>query len=287
MPYDMTPTPLFPDVPADPGVPSVPRQDGGFGQASDFADDGFDAGGSEDFLGGFGGPQWGIFDDTGFPIISAESVNRLEYREEKRVADFPIEKGGFESYNKVRLPYEARLEFVQGGTDDDRAQTLDSVKAAVDSLELYTVVMQDYSFESANVISYNIQRSSRGGVQLLRVEVYVQEVRIVEAGHFDSTKDASAQTPADQGTNNGKGLGGKESAAGNNTQAKTTDTAFAVPPDRRHDDGLAAPGFTGAADRRHPEPTTFGGFEFGPAGPGAPAPSTGLPTGTLGGFGTI
>ena len=53
--------------------------------------------------------QWGIFDQSGDPVITADTIVEVGYRREYRISDFPVEEGSFASYNKVQTPYDVRV----------------------------------------------------------------------------------------------------------------------------------------------------------------------------------
>ena len=65
------------------------------------------------------GPQRGIFLE-GIPVVTAESVISFEYRQDYTIADYPVEGGVFESYDKVQVPFLAKIRFAQGGSTADR-----------------------------------------------------------------------------------------------------------------------------------------------------------------------
>lgn len=201
--------PLYPNVPIAVGVPPVSRL---FDVASRAAIQAIDAGSLlssvSALLGSFtdGGPQWGIFDDGGQPVIDAEVVSCMNLRKDFRIADFPIEDGEFASYNKVRTPFDAPVTFVQAGTTDDRGGFLQQVDSICESLDLFTVVTPEFSYDSANIIGYEYRRSVQNGASMLTVEVFCREVRLVQPGQFSQTKttdqaqDTAAQPAQDQGT---------------------------------------------------------------------------------------
>lgn len=146
------------------------------------------------------GPQWGIFDQNGDPVIAADTVLAVDLRKEQRIADFPIERGGFASYNKVSTPFDARLSFAIGGTSEDRAEFLADVDAAWQSLALYTVVTPDFSYPNGNVSHYDYSRKRQNGATLLTVDVWVQEIRLTSPTTFVKTQDPSGADPVNGGT---------------------------------------------------------------------------------------
>jgi hypothetical protein len=52
---------------------------------------------------------------TTAPVITPDNVLSLEYKGEERVSNFPIEAGGFSSFNKVAIPFDLRIVMTCGG----------------------------------------------------------------------------------------------------------------------------------------------------------------------------
>ncbi len=146
------------------------------------------------------GPQWGIFDASGTPVVQPDSIFGFEYRVDFRVSDYPVEQGGFGTYDKVSLPYGVKIAMTKGGADADRAQFLNAIQAAVASLDLYTVVTPEISYASANVVHYDYARQSRAGATLLTVDVWLEEVRVTGTSQTSNTAVPSGADPAQGGT---------------------------------------------------------------------------------------
>jgi hypothetical protein len=161
----------------------------------------------------FLGPQWGIFDSKGSPILISDSVRAIDYREEANTPTYPYETGGFATYNKVTLPYDVRVTFMNGGAKDiagglfglntsiipgfaifaaadkiitgqtpqqqrrqDFIRTLQDLKA---NTTLVQVVTPELTMLSGTVVGFEYRRQREdGGASLIPVEVHIQEVRV-------------------------------------------------------------------------------------------------------------
>lgn len=145
-----------------------------------------------------GDPRWGIFLD-GLPVVVADSVVTFDYRKESRISDYQIEEGGFESYDKVELPYTAVVRFAAGGDEPNLQDLLESIRAISGDLELYDVVTPEAVYPSANVVMQDYRRTSTNGVGLLQVDVRVEEVRVTASSQFSDTKTASGANPVGSG----------------------------------------------------------------------------------------
>jgi hypothetical protein len=191
----------------------------------------------------FQGPTWGIYDKDGQSIAPWETVVKVDYRHEFRIADFPIEGGGFASYNKVQIPYDIRISFAVGsrGGPPQRTQLLASLEAAVASLDFYTVVTPEATYPRANLTHMEYSRESRRGVNLLLVEVFVSEVRVADGAAF-AEKPTKAPT-------------GKP--AKNSGQVTPKDVPFDVPPGGETMSGEPQPGSGPGPGTRAPLPQSM------------------------------
>ena len=123
----------------------------------------------------FGPPQWGLFDQYGNPLLAVDSVADIDYSRDYDLSYYPQEQGAFENYNKVQKPYQAKLGFF---INQSRFVFLQSIEAIAASLEPVVVLTPEIVYASANVTHYGYRRESRHGVSLIRVEVWVEEVRV-------------------------------------------------------------------------------------------------------------
>jgi hypothetical protein len=169
------------------------------------------------------GPQWGLFTTAGAPAIVGDSVISVDYRRESKISDYPVEKGGFDSYNKVQLPADVRITFASSGVgsifssltsggaigaalsgvDDaqaNRTAFLASVEAAANSLTLFNAVTPEATYSGYNIIHYDYRRTAKNGATLILVEIWLEEVRVSATGTFTATKAANGASPQSGGT---------------------------------------------------------------------------------------
>lgn len=144
----------------------------------------------------FGTPQWGLFWSDGSTILAVDSVGDIEYARDYQLSDYPQEQGAFATYNKVQVPFQAKIGFL---IQTNRRDFLNNVEAAAASLQFVTVVTPEVSYESANIIHYGYRRTSRQGVTLIRVEVWVEEVRILSGPSASNTQSTNAASPTQSG----------------------------------------------------------------------------------------
>lgn len=181
----------FPKVPTIPGVPALNVQPGAppfAPEAPRLFRDSLSASSAK--------AGWGIYDTAGALALDPDSIAAFEIMREFRVPDFPVEAGGFASYNKVATPAEIRVTVTKGGSDADRLAFLDTVKALVESLDLFDIVTPDSTFSKRNITRYDYRRTSDRGATLLTVELTATEIREAGKAAFTNSKAASGATPA-------------------------------------------------------------------------------------------
>ena len=220
MALPVIPMPTYPNVPQAAGVPPVRRQPG-----VSINTVGLIVADAVQIVSLFAGPKWGLFDRSGNPVIVSNSLDipsglsavasalgagslvgtppvvSLEYAQDNAISSAPQEQGAFVSYNKVSHPFRARIGFVQSGTEANRTAFVQSVIAAQASLDLFTLVMPEFTYPNVNVIHHDFRRSQRHGVTMLVIDVWVEQVRVVGTSQFSSTttKSPSGADPANVG----------------------------------------------------------------------------------------
>lgn len=144
--------------------------------------------------------QWGIF-LNGSPVVVADNVTSFAYKQDWAIADFPLEQGAFQSYDKVIIPFDVRIRFTAGGNAANRQALLDSVANIAPGTTIYSAVMPEMTYPSITVSHVDFTRTSVNGVGLLAIDVWCLNV-IVSAGSndFQSTATPSGADPVPDGT---------------------------------------------------------------------------------------
>lgn len=216
----------FPNVPDVPGVPAVPRSPSV--QTVQSAAAALVQNAIWSVL--QNGSQWGIYDSNGRPLgdpsklsgvakgairstgVGATlSTNTVNYRKSMQTSDFPVQEGGFASYNKVEKPAAPIVSLCFSGSESERATFLSSIEAATKSTDLYSVTTPEVTYINYSIEEYSYERTQSRGATLLRVDIYLKEIRQVSATYSQSTK-----TPI----NNPKNAGATPAADGGKVQAQ-------------------------------------------------------------------
>ena len=200
---------LFPDVPQLPGVPQLARL-AGVSPAPVIS-----IGGA--VLGSLFGNTltsaqsgWGIYDSNNNLVVVADSILEFEHHPHWRISDFPVQGSGtvptsFASYNKVKLPYEARVRLCKAGTLADRQLLLSALDNAANNTALYSIVTPERTYKNADIQSYDLVRSTDGdrapdAYFLTQVDINFIEVISVQA-QYSTTALQNAQNPSAQPQN--------------------------------------------------------------------------------------
>lgn len=189
------PDPLFPDVPQTPGVPPVFRDPtAAFTHEEQHAMT-RDAPQVQETS-----PPWGLYlFPGGKSALECDNVMVMEPGREARIADYPVEGGGFQNYNKTLTPGEIRVTVTKGGTVDDRTAFMGVLNNLLESTDLFNVIAPDFAGINYNLTRYDFRRSAEAGAGLLTVELSCQEVRETAEVTFTDTKEPSGAEPVNGG----------------------------------------------------------------------------------------
>lgn len=182
----------FPNVPDVPGVPAllrsvtVPTTITGL------------VGLAQGIISEFLGSEWGVFDDSGNRVLFPDTFLGIEFKNDERQSDYPVEAGGFQSYNKVDTPYDARVRMAIGGDKVSRTIFLQQCDTMLHSINLYTVITPEVSYATASLVNFMYKRETKNGATLLTVELWFKEVReTATLAIFSGQNPASADATSD------------------------------------------------------------------------------------------
>lgn len=140
------------------------------------------------------GPQWGIFLD-GEPVIEADNTISFDLKQDLPVSDYPVEDGGFQSYDKVELPADIRLRMSCGGSVEERQAFLDSIEENINTTDLYDILTPERVFTGYCFTHRDFRRTAQNGVGLIVVDLWLTNIRVTSTANFTNT-----QQPGDAGT---------------------------------------------------------------------------------------
>lgn len=144
---------------------------------------------------GAGGAGWGVYDSSNNPVAVWDTFDRMSFTRDANIPKYGIEGGSFGSYNKVQLPFDTTVRLVCGGDAANRQRFLDAIDAAWNSLDLYSIVVPEKTYLSANIKRYSFRREREDGAGLIKVDLVIEEVRVVQAGFTQTTQDPASASP--------------------------------------------------------------------------------------------
>src|ERR1700726_894310 len=147
-----------------------------------------------------GSPPWGIYLNNS-PVVLADNVLEVSYKKDYTLSDYPVEQGAFQTYDKVELPFDARVTFSCGGSTQRRKAFLDSIQAIVGDLNFYDVLIPEETYSSCNVTHIGFVRNTdNGGAGFVEVEVWLLQIRVTattqftQSGSLTNTQQPSGQS---------------------------------------------------------------------------------------------
>lgn len=144
-------------------------------------------------------PQWGIYKNKKL-ALKPDSIVSIEAKTPWLVSDYPMEKGAFQSYNKVKQPREARVRMNKGGAVASRTQFFLTLKAMASSLDVYDIYMPEGALQSMTLVSYEFVRTATSGISLVSFDVHFVEVMQTVTPAFTNTAVPEDGSPAQGGT---------------------------------------------------------------------------------------
>lgn len=195
---------IFPNVPIAPGVPPVPRDP----LAAIITLELLAADALELFNIFFGKTQWGLFKSStpnalglssGISVILADNVVAVDYKADRLISNYPVEGGAFQSYDKVKVPFEGRLEFSTGGSVSDRTAFLNSIIAIIDDTNFYDIYTPEKIYRNCNVKHWDWSRNAQKA-GLVSIDVWVEEVAVTGQQSFQNVTSPSSNAPVANGS---------------------------------------------------------------------------------------
>ena len=146
--------------------------------------------------------QWGLYNKYGIPILLSNHVVGLQYSNGSSIADAPLEKGSFASYNKTANPYTAMVQLVKGdGGVTARSAWLAQLEYYANSTMTFYIVSPEFVYMNACIENMSYSRSGQEGLQLIRVNLALREVREVDV-NYTKEKVANADDTATKDSGN-------------------------------------------------------------------------------------
>lgn len=140
-------------------------------------------------------PLWGIFSQFGQSVIEFDTVVAFEYRQDWVLSSYPVEEGGFRTYNKVWTPFNIRMKVATGGVFINRQAFLSSIGVFAGTLLLFDVITPEITYPSCNIVHYDYDRSAESGAGLIQVTIWLMQVQVITPAATVNTATPGGATP--------------------------------------------------------------------------------------------
>jgi hypothetical protein len=162
---------------------------------------------------------------TIFPVVA--SFVDVEFKQDWPASDYPVEQGGFQTYDKVRLPFAVKLRLAASGSQAELQSFLTTIQnvcedgslgnpslvqslvtqalggfgintAQISSIfgtitggnNLYDLITPSRVFTGMTAIHYDYRRTAVSGVSLITVDIWFIEVQVTVSANLNATQFA-------------------------------------------------------------------------------------------------
>lgn len=146
----------------------------------------------------------------GFPNVVpvVASTVEFDFSADSPISNYPQEEGAFQSYNKVKLPFNIRMKLASAGSPAQRQSFTSTVMALRVSNALVDVVTPERVFAGVNCKHVDWLRRNTNGVELIVADMWFEEVPFVASTTFSNTLDPSSAGTTSIGNVQPTGLAG-------------------------------------------------------------------------------
>ena len=137
---------------------------------------------------------WGVFYLNGTPVFDVDSCISLDFANNTKVSGFPVEKGGFASYNKVGTPFEPKLALAVGGQTRIQA-FMNDLMDELATTTLYNIITPEMTYFNVTLEKYEYKRSQKAGKNLLHANLSFKQI-IEVAPKYSSVTIAKPKKPS-------------------------------------------------------------------------------------------
>ena len=141
---------------------------------------------------------WTLLDVKGQTAVTFTSFIDIDLRAEGQALTYPVENGGFASYNKVESPLDIRLTLGLQGTEADFASALERIGKYKRDAVVLAVVTPAAMYRSMTLEAFSYKRAKGNGAGLLATELTLVEVRQV-ASRATTTAITQPKNPTSAG----------------------------------------------------------------------------------------
>jgi hypothetical protein len=124
--------------------------------------------------------QWAILEEGGGSALSFTSFLDLDYKNEGKALEYPVEEGSFASYNKTQNSMEIKATVALQGTDADYNDLLTKLEDFQEKAVKLSIATPSDFYEGFTLEGLGYKRTAENNAHLLTVELTFKEVREVK-----------------------------------------------------------------------------------------------------------
>ena len=136
---------------------------------------------------------------TGAIAPSVASTIDFEFAQDWPLSNYPQEQGGFQTYNKVTLPFDVKVKLASGGSQSDRQAFLQTVLAIANSFGLFDIMTPELTYASVNCTHVEWRRTAKHGFQLIQVDLWFEQVNEASSTTYQNTATPNIAGPLPAG----------------------------------------------------------------------------------------
>lgn len=137
-------------------------------------------------LAAIGVQTWGVFLD-GVPVLTYDNFVSFGYQQEWRISTYPLENGSFQSYDKVQMPSEIRVQISAGASVLNRQAMLDLIDLNMSTTLLYDIVTPEKVYLDYNFMYREYDRHA-ADVGLVVIDLHFMEIIQTATAQFQNTQ---------------------------------------------------------------------------------------------------
>lgn len=124
--------------------------------------------------------SWTIYTAEGDAALEFDTFIGCSVKSEDKIAQNPIERGGFVDYNRVATPTTVGVILGKTGTTDALSKFIEQLDKFANSTDLLSIVTPEKTFVDYSLASYDYNRTAENGTDRIVVNLVLEEIRQVD-----------------------------------------------------------------------------------------------------------
>lgn len=122
-------------------------------------------------------PPYGISGSDNSTIIDPDSVLEFEVNSDSTINSHPVEKGGFQAFNRVQAPTRIRMLMACQGKQMPRASFLSTLDSLKEGTQIVTISSPDTTYPNMTLKEFGYKKTSERGAVTIWADTQWEEER--------------------------------------------------------------------------------------------------------------